>query len=151
MLASLHPPLSAFPLALITVVTLLEIIHIFYRSPNLLYAIRINLALAAVFVIAAFFSGYSASESASQTFQVGDQVIAWHHSWGRLLLFFILPTFILNLISSSAKQNKKVWFGLYYLLLLSCQSLVIYTGYLGGQLVFLHGAGVSATVSLGNP
>lgn len=141
---NLHPPFSAFPLALLVVAATLEVISFFKPSAALRSAIRVNLVFAVFFVAAAFFSGYWASDAANQTFTIADDVIRKHHSVGRLLLFMILPCAALEILSARASHHPKVFRVLYLLSLLFCLGLVVYTGYLGGRLVFVEGAGVSA-------
>lgn len=102
------------------------------------------LVAGAVSVILAFFSGYSASEYADQTFQVSDDLIGLHHTMGRLLLFMVLPSVALKILSSRAQFGRGAFRGFYLGVLIMCVGLVIYTGYLGGQLVFGYGAGVYA-------
>ena len=142
----LHPPLSAMPLGLIVLAAILEVYYILRPSPMVAYAIGINLVAAAIFSLAAFFSGYSAAETANRTFQVTDQAISEHHTFGRLLLFAIIPCAALKIISAIATHNKAIFRGFYLVFLVLSLSLVLYTGYLGGRLVFVHGAGVSAAV-----
>lgn len=143
---NLHPPLTAFPLALLLVVAILEIVLLFrprYRD-HLQQALAVNLFFAMVAVIAAFFSGYQASDAANQTFRIADDVISTHHSWGRLLLFAVIPCWALELLGRRARYYRPLFRVGYFLLLAICVALVVVTGYLGGQLVFEHGAGVSA-------
>jgi uncharacterized membrane protein len=139
-----HPPLASFPFALISVAAGLEFYSFFRPSSGIRAAIRINLVLAAIFVGLAFLSGYSASDSANLTFIIGDDVISEHHNYGRLLLFLIFPCAALEWIAAKAKFNTGLFRLLYLLALVGCVGLVICTGYLGGKLVFEHGAGVSA-------
>lgn len=141
---NLHPPLSAFPLALIITAGILELICFWKNSPTLRAAIRVNLLFAVLFVAATFFTGYRASELANQTFTIADDVIRAHHSVGRLLLFLIAPCAALEVLSTRATHNPKVFRILYLIFLAVCLGLVIYTGYLGGRLVFVEGAGVVA-------
>lgn len=140
----IHPSLAAFPFALITAACLLEGLTVFYAPFGLRSTIKINLILAAVFVIFAFFSGYLAEESASVTFKIDHEKIEFHHLIGRLLLFAIIPCAALCCISDIATGHRVVLRGAYLVLLLLCLSLVLYTGYLGAELVFRQGAGVIA-------
>jgi len=142
MSTNLHPPLTAFPLALITAVVILEIINCFRPSSKLKSAIEINLFLAMIAAIAAFYSGYQAAENASLDFKVNEDIIAWHHTVGRLILFSIIPAFFLSLIAERAEYFRAGFKAFYYLLLGISFFLVVYTGYLGGELVFSYGAGV---------
>lgn len=141
-----HPPLSAFPFALITLVALLEIFNFRGTSATFRAAIRVNLFAAGVATIAAFLSGYGASEAANQSFTVADEVIARHHFFGRFLLFVIIPCVAVRLIADRAKHGTRLFVGAYYLLLVVSIGLVVYTGFLGGKLVFESGAGVSVDV-----
>lgn len=142
----LHPPLSAMPLGLIVLAALLEAYCLLRPSAMLAYAAGVNLVAAAIFSLAAFFSGYGAAESANRSFQISNEVISQHHSFGRLLLFAIIPCAALKVISTAASHGKATFRGIYLLFLAISVGLVLYTGYLGGRLVFIHGAGVSASM-----
>ena len=140
-----HPPLTAFPVVLMTVVLVLEGISFFRPEKVSERMIRYFLMAAGLSIGAAFVSGYWASESANQTFVVSDEVIDYHHSVGRLLLFLIVPCIAVRWVYEGATHGRVVLQSIYRLLLVGCWVLTIYTGYLGGELVFTYGAGVSAT------
>ena len=142
---NLHPPLVAFPVALLSVVVFLEVMAAWRPFSWIRSVISVNLVLAAAAVLVAFFSGYQASELADQTFQVPDDQISWHHAIGRMLLFVIWPCLALGLLYPRARYNRSVLRAGYLFLLLCCFALVLYTGFLGGELVFKFGAGVSAS------
>jgi uncharacterized membrane protein len=143
---ALHPPFSSFPLALIVVAALLEISRCFVKRDWIESCISVCVALGAFFVACAFFSGYSASEHADATFAVPDEVIGLHHTFGRFLLFAMIPCVALRFISLTATHGK-LGFSIAYRVILSlCVALVLYTGYLGGRLVFEYGAGVTAAI-----
>ena len=108
--------------------------------------ISVVLVMAVLAVIATFFSGYQASDVADQTFLIDDAVIGYHHVWGRGLLFLVVPCVALQLISERASYNRSIFRGAYLVTLLICLGLAGYTGFLGGKLVFEHGAGVFAEV-----
>ena len=141
-----HPPLSAFPVALICVTALLEIAMLFTQREWLTKAAGVCLCVGAVFAGAAFLSGYSASSDASLTFPVPPDVIVRHHVVGRFLLFALVPCVALHFITQKA-IHAKLGFRIAYLASLGlCVALVLYTGYLGGTLVFRYGAGVGASL-----
>jgi uncharacterized membrane protein len=143
-----HPPLSSVPIVLLVSVGLGELLRCIRPDWISLSAVRFNLVLATGAVILAFLSGYQGNEFANGTFKVSDEVIAVHHFWGRLLLFMVVPCLALECIAARAQFAVKVFRGLYLLLLVACISVAIYTGWLGGQLVFEHGAGVVAVPTL---
>ena len=142
----LHPALSSFPPVILLLVCGLELAAL-AGIGDLRRTIRILLWLGVPGVLAAVFSGYQASDSANQTFVVADQVIAAHHNIRRLLAFLIVPRAALEWIASKASHGKLMFQSLYRLVLLLCAGLVVYAGYLGGELVFRHGAGVFAEIT----
>lgn len=147
----LHPPLTAFPVALLTLVVIFEGIALARPAPGWRHSIEVLLVLAVLAVAAAFFSGYQASDRANQTFTIADEVIAWHHVMGRALLFAIVPCAALRFVAARARFNRTGFYTAYGFALALCLGLVAYTGWLGGELVFEHGAGVRATLPAGAP
>ncbi len=141
---NLHPPFSAFPFALFVATILIELVSLGRSSPHLTTAAKISLMGAAIGTVLAFLSGYEASEIANQTFTVSDEIIAEHHNIGRLLLFSALPCLALRILLDKARFYVRTLRFIYAILLLTCLGLVTYCGYLGGELVFGHGAGVRA-------
>ncbi|RMG43703.1 MAG: hypothetical protein D6719_03190 [Candidatus Dadabacteria bacterium] len=146
-LPNLHPPLVAFPLSFITLLFLLEWYSLISPAKDYRQVTKILLTAVLVFTLFAFFSGYQASEVADMSFKVPDDAIDVHHQSGKLLLFATIPMTLMGLLKGKVKYNQKIFMVTYFLLLTLCQVLVLYTGYLGGQLVFRHGAGVYAEVS----
>lgn len=147
MAINLHPPLTAFPLALLVLVVALEI-YSRYRREDWRKPIEFVLVLMVVAVVAAFFSGYQASDGADRTFLVPDEPISRHHTVGRFLLFLSLPCAALRFVATRARYNARGFDVAYGIVLAVCLGLVVYTGYLGGELVFKHGAGVYAAPEL---
>lgn len=142
----LHPPLTVFPPALISVVLLLELVFLFRPYPWIRRVSEVNLALAGVGVVAAFFSGYQAITVAEKTFKIAPELIATHHQFGKLLLFAIIPTVTLGFLHSRATHGKSGFRAAYLFSLALSFALVVYACYLGGDLVFVHGAGVRAKI-----
>ena len=143
---NLHPPFSSFPIVLFIVALIFEAIGIYRKNDLLISVARANLIAACVFMFAAFFSGYQAAESASISFKIPTEAIQNHHSIGKILLFISIPTAILAILSRTAKNNIKTFSIAFYIFLMACVSLAIYCGWLGGNLVFKYGAGVSAPI-----
>jgi len=143
----LHPPLSSVPITLLVLTLLLDVAHVFLPRGELSHVARVLLVLAALATLAAFFSGYPASDLANQTFVVPDDAISAHHTAGRLLLILVGPCLALRWLSERATHARAMFTGGYAILLTMCVGLALYTGHLGGELVFAHGAGVRASVS----
>lgn len=140
----LHPILSSLPGVGFVFAALAEAIRIFFPSKVNNEIVGAALFVGVAGVIAAYLSGTSAAESASQTFIVPDAVIAWHHTWGRMALFAAIPTAAMFLLSQHAKFYRAAILWGYRVLLFVTLVLSFYTAHLGGELVFDYGAGVSA-------
>ena len=143
----LHPILSSFPSVGFVIAFVLEIFRTVMpkraNSGSLVAMIGLGLAVAVLGTAGAYFSGTSAAESASQSFTVPDAVIAWHHTWGRMLLFAALPTMALFFIAERAQFYRSAFCWGFRVMLVVCVGLCVVTAHLGGELVFEHGAGVS--------
>ena len=135
---NIHPPLTAFPVALL-VVSFLAALFEAYGYKQLKIVARVNLLIGAIFLVGAFISGYQGSEFASGTFKVANETIDFHHTIGKLALLALVPVLSLLFYYERSKILK-----VFYLFFFALEvGLVLYTGYLGGELVFRHGAGVT--------
>ena len=97
-------------------------------------------------VLLAFLSGYQGAEFVTPEQNVPDSAIGWHQDMGRILLFITIPVVALGMIYEKAENNKKFFQAAYYFFLILGFLMVLYTGYLGAELVFSHGAGVGVEV-----
>lgn len=140
---NLHPPLTSFPFALFSVVVILEVVNLRRPNQTVQGAARINLVLAGVFTLFAFLSGYMGNEFANRGGPVSQDAIEFHHLMGKALLFLIVPTVALKFVHVAAEHNKAAFGWLYAACLAVTYLLVLYTGFLGAELVFEHGAGVA--------
>jgi uncharacterized membrane protein len=141
---NIHPFLSSFPVALIITAFVLEVFSLFTASEKWRTVIFTNLIFAAIFTLLAFVSGYQAKEIANQTFQVSEDLILFHHYWGRALLFCVIPCVAFHFFMQRSPQAMIRY--LYLLSLALITAIALYAGYLGGELVFSHGAGVKARI-----
>lgn len=97
-------------------------------------------------IIAAFFSGYRASEYAEATFVFPEDVVSMHHLWGKFTLFASLVLGVLSWIAPRATQNPQGWRVAVLVFLLLTLGLAGVTSWRGGKAVFEHGAGVRAPI-----
>jgi uncharacterized membrane protein len=140
---ALHPPFTSFPVPLLFTACAMEIAVLLTKRDSLKITVQILLLLAAIFTGLSFYTGYGASEAADQFFKIPNDVISFHHSIGRATLLCIIPLCAVSLLRSYAKYGIKFFSAVYILLLISTLLLAVYTGYLGGELVFKYGAGVA--------
>ncbi len=140
-----HPPLTAFPLVLTTLVVVAECASRWWKRDAARRFASVLLRILCAIAPVTYYSGYWGAEYANQTFQVSDDIIAWHQALAKFYLMSLIPCLALSIAIGSESESKP-WLRLLYLasLLLSF-ALVLLTGAQGGDLVFMHGAGVSAT------
>ena len=138
-----HPVLSSFPGVGFTTALVLEIGRMVLPKRVSASMVGVGLVVAVLGVVGAYFSGTFEAGAASQSFKVADEVIAWHHTWGRMLLFAALPTLGLFWIAEYAQFYRLAFKWAFRLMLLASVTLCVVTAHLGGELVFEHGAGVS--------
>jgi uncharacterized membrane protein len=142
-IADMHPALSGFVPAFLTGAVLIELFSFFsplHRQQN--FSLLLSF-MACLFSLPTFVTGYVASGPAYEVFGVPVESIAWHHWVSRGLVFTLIPLAALAwIIFRGGKKLFRVR-QFYQTLLLFSWGLALYTGYLGGQLVFVHGAGVA--------
>ena len=142
MLGDLHPPLSSFPFVLTTLVVLSEVTALITGKNIYARAAHLLLALCIVISVGTYYSGYFAAESASRSFSVPQTAISQHQAVAQGALIALAVTVLLSYLRHVAVQGRLGFQLAYGLSLLASYTLVLYTGYLGAELVFSHGAGV---------
>ena len=122
-----------------------ELLALFSKHRERLRAFAV--ALLSVLTFAApltYYSGFWGVDFANQSFNVSNEVIAKHQMFARFFLIVLGVCVLFRLLESRALYGKRLIKGLYLLFLLGSIILVAYTSWLGGELVFAHGAGVRA-------
>jgi uncharacterized membrane protein len=136
----LHAMLVHFPIALLIVGFLCEMVSLFYKTAFFRQGALFLLILGTLGSIASFFAGKAAGDGMDE----GSLGIAMeqHKQAAILSLWLTIVTAVLYL-AVYFLQNKKVWVKVLSVLMFALVIGAIgRTGYLGGQLVFKHGAGI---------
>jgi len=143
-----HPPLSGFPIVLLILLCGGEILWFCapktYQGP----AVRIFLLVGTLlFVPLTYFSGDWGVDAANQAqiFKITTDQISFHQNTAKLLLLSVVPLLLFGLLKSSALYGRSITVRISYLISLALSlTLCILTSYRGGELVFTHGAAVTA-------
>lgn len=141
---SFHPLLAHFPL------TLVVLLLWFYAwkwftgksAPQLEYILLTTLLFSCAM---AFASGWFAQDSASRTFTVPDEEIAFHFKLARASLILSCLSLIIRFLMphASTVNNKNILDILYRLAITALITLIAAASHAGGSLVYLFGAGIS--------
>jgi uncharacterized membrane protein len=139
---TIHPFIVHFPIALLAACLVFELVAWFARKPDLSQIGWWLQVLGTVGVIAATLSGVVAEASAGTallraagTFEVHEQLAFAASVVFAVLLFFRI---------SSRRALPSGWPRLYLAALAAGVVLVLVTGWLGGELVFTYGVGVTS-------
>ncbi len=94
-----------------------------------------------------FLSGYQASSDLGTIAGDVERELGKHHALGRFYLMSALFLGTFFVVGRKARYGKHVLLALYYAALIAVVSLTVWTGRLGGDLVFEHGVGVKTKVT----
>jgi len=132
----LHPAVVHFPIALGVVGALAELCYMIVRRPWLRWFGPILLTLAIAGSGVAYFSGTSVQDKAEDQGVPHDAIDKHEES-----CLWALGTLGLATLLSWAVRPKGRALWLSSLIALAAAGLTLYTAYLGGELVYRHGAG----------
>lgn len=131
-----HPSIVHFPIALSVVGALAAVAYVAIRKEWLRWLAPILLSIALLGAIAGYFSGESAEDRA-EAMGIPEDVIAKHEEQGMWSLWLIGLACLLSWATHST--GRAVWVSA--LAALAAAGVVLSAGHLGGELVYIHGAG----------
>lgn len=140
----LHSMVVHFPIALLMAGFFSEIISLFVKKDFIRHASLYLLVLGTLGAIAAYVSGSYAGDG--MTDGLLQQPIAMHAQAALVTFWLAIATALAKLVLYFLNTQKAwaVWSSL--LLYAVLIGFVTRTGYLGGELVFKHGAGIELTL-----
>lgn len=144
-----HPPFTGFPISICFLICVAEITkHLFKKDEMNTVCNFLTLLSLGLFPLT-YYSGYWGVEYVDKGFD--QNLIASHQALAKFFLFTCIPycvlrsmlafeKYLLGMITNSVKEIIGTSLTCLSLAILA---LVMYTSYLGGNLVFQHGAGVA--------
>ena len=143
----LHPAVVHFPIALAATGAVAEVVYLILRRPWVRWFGPVLLTLALAGSGVAYFSGQAVHDKAVDQGVPHDAIEKHESSCVWALGALGLATLLAWAVRTS---GKGIW--LSALIALAAAGTTLYTGYLGGELVYIHGAGhVKATVHPAKP
>lgn len=143
---TLHPMVVHFPIALLIVVVLFDVVALFWPKAELARASLFLSAIAAVGAVGAYFSGEAAEEPVEHLPGI-ETLLERHEDLGKLLVIGAIAVLVVKLVFFWRRWHETVA-GRAVLAFLGAAMamLVAATGYVGGQLVYEYGAGVKPVI-----
>lgn len=136
----LHAIVIHFPIALLIIGFLTELVSLFLMKPFFKQMAFYLLLLGTFGTVVSYLSGDAAGEG-MEGGSLG-RAIELHEEAATIALWLTFTTAVLYLLVFIFKYNRK-WVRVVSILLFACVvGAIARTGYLGGQLVYKHGAGV---------
>ena len=132
----IHPAIVHFPIALTTVAALSAIVYFLTRAEWVRWFAPVLLSLALLGAVGAYFSGESAKDRAVKL-GVPEAAIEKHEETG--IWGLGVTAFACLLAWATHAGRRGVW--LSTALAVAASGIFLWNGHLGGQLVFIHGAG----------
>ena len=136
-----HPILVHFVIAPLIIAFVFDFLWIFKKEDFFQKFSWYNLNIAGTFGVLSIISGLIAEENVIFS-EVSKEAFESHEEFAFIFIILLIIQ-VLWRIGLNGKYPKKLMY-VYYLLLITSLFSVIYTGYLGGKLVFEYGIGVNS-------
>ena len=146
-LTHLHPMILHFPIALLIVGFLFDVVALFYKQEQMSRIGFYLLVLGALGTIAALLSGENAGEGIVEQGLLKDAIEKHEHA-AELTLWLVGVTAVARLVLVVLKKYTGVFKAAVLVLFLASVLSVARTGYYGGKLVYEHAAGVQFNIGL---
>ncbi|MCK9425125.1 MAG: hypothetical protein M0Q21_03680 [Ignavibacteriaceae bacterium] len=137
----LHPMIVHFPIALLIVGFLSEVVGLFLKKEFFTKAAFYLLILGTLGVVAAYITGDIAGDGVSETGQLKNALETHEHA-AQLTLWLMAGAAIVRIALVWMKKFEGVFKYAAFVLFLAGVLSVARTGYYGGELVYKHAAGV---------
>jgi uncharacterized membrane protein len=131
-----HPAIVHFPVALGTVGALAAVVSLVVRREWIRWFAPVLLSIALLGGVAAYFSGQNAEDAAERA-GVPHEPLESHEDSSLYGLGLLALATLLAWATTSRRRGE--WVAA--LVAVAAAGAILYTAYLGGQLVFVHGAG----------
>lgn len=146
----LHAAVVHFPIALVLLVLLFELLAVFTRDQCFRKAGLVCLLLAVFGAGAAYFTGLSDAAASKGVPGIAGAVEAHEQAAIAALVTIALLVFVRSLVQARSRDRQAGW-TLYLLACAAAALLTVRAAWLGGELVFGHGAGVAPVVRQHQP
>jgi uncharacterized membrane protein len=134
-----HPAIVHYPIALISIAALFGMISLFKKKEFFKEVAFWNLLLGVIGAIAAVLTGLIEEQTLAHNEDI-HQILAKHKFTGFSLLILSFAFLTWLWVRKNKFGNKE--YTLWVVLLVVSTAITFYQGYLGGKMVFEHGAGV---------
>jgi uncharacterized membrane protein len=136
---NIHPIIVHFPIALIVVVAIFDLIGLVLKKKRFVQTANILTVFAVLGTIMAVASGLLAAESVWHT-DFGHELLETHETVGFIFTGILVVLAIFRFAVGERLFGKAGWIA--FVLSMAAAAVVAYGSYLGGEMVYRYGTGV---------
>jgi len=144
MLGRLHPFFVHFPIALLVTALVAHVLFWWRKHPSLLLFSRFLLVGAALGALLSALSGGWAEDAAGELRAEIHEAIEQHETMGYVQAWLLPVLAMWGVMRRKSMQDREL--SIFFGVMLLATVLMLYTGWLGGGLVYEHGVGIESSV-----
>lgn len=137
-----HPIIVHFAIALLSIAVITDLIYLISKKEHFMQISTYLLLTGTVSAIAAVLTGHQAEEAVIKTPEV-EALISSHKNSGEITMWIFIIVTALRFLYIKFKLFEKPIKWIYYMISIMALAFLLRTGILGGEMVYIHGVGIS--------
>lgn len=137
-----HPIIVHFAIALLSIAIITDLIYLISKKEHFMQIATYLLLTGTVSAIAAVLTGHQAEEAVLKTPEI-EALISAHKNSGEITMWIFIAVAALRFPYIKFKLFEKPLKWIYYLGSIIALTFLLRTGILGGEMVYIHGVGIS--------
>lgn len=137
-----HPIIVHFAIALLSIAIITDFLYLISKKEHFWQIATYLLLLGTVSSIGAVLSGHQAQDAVLKNPEV-DKLIAVHMTSGEITMWIFIVLIVIRFLFIKFKLFDKSIKWVYYLIGIIGFAFLLRTGILGGEMVYVHGVGIS--------
>ncbi len=137
-----HPIIVHFAIALLSIAVITDLIYLITKKENFQDISTYLLVLGTLSAVGAVLTGHQAEETVMKNPQI-ENLINTHESSGEITMWIFIVLTASRFFYMKFKLFEKVTKWPYYVLGIIALLFLLRTGILGGEMVYIHGVGIS--------
>lgn len=137
-----HPIIVHFAIALLSIAVITDLIYLISKKEHFMQISTYLLVTGTLSAIAAVLTGHQAEGAVIKTPEV-EALISSHKNSGEITMWIFIAATALRLFFLKFKLFQKPVKWIYYAVSIVALSFLLRTGILGGEMVYIHGVGIS--------
>jgi uncharacterized membrane protein len=147
-LAQFHPKIVHFPIALLLLYVLLEIIGVLFKKEFYQKAAHLILFFGVLAALAAVLTGKQAEEAFEYWNKASGELMDKHETFATITIWYFAAVLVLRTAAVLGKKFKGRILYIFLILAAAGSYFVFWTGEYGGAMVYKHGVGTEYKIHI---